>query len=144
MSIGIGLRRGALGVVAATSVAMGAAVMASAPASASYGQCPDESGYLCFWKDPNWSGGFGKVEDRNSDWRKFYGGCGTERHWSDCVSSIRNEGLSCEAVVYNVIGYGEPHWVINRDTEASDLRQWGRPDGGGTWDNAISSNNWWC
>ncbi len=70
------------------------------------------------------------------------GGC-TNVAWNDCASSIRNEGLSCEAVVWSDINYKGVNFVINRDTQAANLTQWGRPDGG-NWNDAISSNNWFC
>lgn len=50
--------------------------------------------------------------------------------------------MNCEAVVYDLANYGGASWVINRDTSAANLTQWGKP-GGGTWNDAISSNRWW-
>jgi hypothetical protein len=87
----------------------------------------------------------GTVSGTNDDWRQLQVGCGGSQGWDNCASAIRNEGLNCEAVVYEhskAAGRGAS-WVINRDTSAADLRQWGKPSGG-NWDNVISSNTWWC
>jgi hypothetical protein len=93
----------------------------------------------------NWGGRFGHVLNSNTDWSHFRGGCDEtdRRRWSNCASSIRNEGLNCEAVVYDGINMEGASWVINRDTEADDLVKWGMP-GGGNWNDKISSNSWWC
>ncbi|MER5838787.1 peptidase inhibitor family I36 protein [Streptomyces prasinus] len=125
-------------------MAAGAGVLVSAPAAqAAYSDCPQESGYLCFWQDANYSGGPGKLDGNNTDWRAFSRPNCQSGTWNDCASSIANEGLSCEAVVHEHPNYGGSSWVINRDTYAANLTQWGKPSGG-TWNDAISSNRWWC
>ncbi|GAA0495549.1 hypothetical protein Ade02nite_18480 [Paractinoplanes deccanensis] len=126
-------------------VSVGAAMAFPSAAQADRNQCRDESGLLCFWQHRNFSGVFGHVEFSNGDWRYLDGGCQEPdgRHWSNCASSIRNEGRNCEAVVYDLPNYAGASWVINRDTEAADLTQWGMP-GSDNWNDKISSNNWWC
>lgn len=104
-------------------------------------KCPNESGFLCFWTDRGFKGRMGMVEGPNTQWWTFQGGC--SHGWDNCASAINNEGLNCEAVVYEDESFMGASWVINRDTSAGDLSKWPKPTGG-NWDNAISSNSWWC
>lgn len=134
-SIGVAIAGGLL--------AVGAAGLMPTAAQAAVTDCPNESGYFCFWTEANYGGPMGKVAGNNPDWGNLPGGCNTTTHWDNCASAMRNEGLSCEVVVYQYPNYGGSSWVINRDTQAADLTQWPKPSGG-TWNNAISSNNWWC
>ncbi|NJP99713.1 peptidase inhibitor family I36 protein [Streptomyces zingiberis] len=131
---------------AAAGVVMtaGAGIFVTAPtAQAAYADCPQESGYLCFWKDANYAGSPGKLSGSNTRWSAFaHSSCQTGT-WDNCASSIANEGLSCEAVVYENPNYGGSSWVINRDTSAANLVNWSKPSGG-NWNDAISSNSWWC
>jgi hypothetical protein len=127
-------------------MALGVGAVAAAPAEAGARGCPD--GYLCFWMHANFSGSKGQVSGTNHDWQIFRGGC-TEpdnRHWDNCASSIRNEGIHCEAVIWSWPHYHGGSWVINRDTEVANLANHGNPWDAGepTWNDAISSNSWWC
>ena len=134
-------------IFASTVLSLVAGTAFAGAAQAARSDCVNESGWLCFWQHSDFGGRFGHVLNSNTDWRYFDGGCNEDdgRRWSDCASSIRNEGLHCEAVVYDRINMdtGGASWVINRDTEAANLTQWGMP-GGGNWNDKISSNSWWC
>ncbi|GID30450.1 peptidase inhibitor family I36 protein [Paractinoplanes brasiliensis] len=132
-------------VIAGALLSVGAGMVFPGAAQAARSDCTDESGWLCFWQHANFGGRFGHVVNSNTDWSYFNGGCdeADRRRWSNCASSIRNEGLHCEAVVYDGINMTGASWVINRDTEAADLADWGMP-GGGNWNDKISSNSWWC
>jgi hypothetical protein len=127
----------------ASLVAVAGFMMAPSPASAGWDDCPDESGYLCFWVNLGWEGTPGKLSGTNAYWSSFSKSqCGSGT-WDNCASSLRNEGRSCEAVVYRDPNFRGPSWVINRDTGVYDLRQWSM-EPGRNWDNEISSNSWWC
>ncbi|WBB77276.1 peptidase inhibitor family I36 protein [Micromonospora sp. WMMD882] len=130
----------AVGVV----LAAGAGAVALAPAAqAAHADCPQESGYLCFWDGTNYAGTPGKLSGANTNWTAFpRSGCPSGT-WNDCASSIWNEGLSCDAVVHSAANYGGDPWVIKRDTGAANLADWKRPSGG-NWNNVISSNKWFC
>ncbi|MDN0199267.1 peptidase inhibitor family I36 protein [Streptomyces sp. S.PNR 29] len=129
--------------VLATGVLLLSGLTLAPTAQAAVTDCPDESGYFCFWTDVDYGGPMGKVSGNNPDWGDFTGGCNTTSRWDNCASSLRNEGLRCEVVVYQYTNYGGSSWVINRDTRAANLTQWAKPSGG-TWNDAISSNDWWC
>jgi hypothetical protein len=125
------------------SIALGAGAVAASPAQAGERGCAD--GKFCFWMHKNFSGSKGQVSGSNRNWQEFQGGC-TEpdrRHWSNCASSVRNEGLFCEAVIYSEADYLGGSWVINRDTEVANLANHANP-AGGNWNDTISSNSWWC
>ena len=116
---------------------LGVGMVAPSPAQAA-DKCPNESGYLCFWWHANFQGGMGKVSGSNQQWWVFQGGC-PGRGWDNCASSVNNEGLSCEAVIYEHESYQGASWVINRDTSVADLSQhYMRP--GNNWNDKISSN----
>ncbi|WP_143674230.1 MULTISPECIES: peptidase inhibitor family I36 protein [Streptomyces] len=136
------MRRIAMSVLATGALVVSGLALAPS-AQAAVTDCPNESGYLCFWVNANYGGAMGKVSGNNTYWGNFTGGCNSTQRWNDCASAIRNEGLSCEAVVYEAANYGGSSWVINRDTQAADLTKWGKPSGG-NWNDVISSNNWWC
>ena len=133
------------GIAGGAVLTLGVTTMAAAPAQADPNDCPNDSGYLCFWVDPGFGGRMGKVEGTNDNWRLLQTGCGGSQGWNDCASAIRNEGNNCEAVIYEhtrADGRGAS-WVINRETEVHDLSKHNKPTGG-NWDNKISSNAWWC
>lgn len=124
---------------------LGITTLAASPAQAGPEECPDNLGHLCFWVDPGFGGRMGKVTGTNDNWRQLQVGCGGSQGWNDCASAIRNEGNTCEAVIYEhtrADGRGAS-WVINRETEVHDLSKHNKPSGG-NWDNVISSNAWWC
>lgn len=124
---------------------LGATTLAAPPAQAAPIACPNDQGHLCFWVHPHFGGAMGKVTGTNDDWRQLQVGCGGSQGWNDCASAIRNEGNTCEAVVYEASkadGRGAS-WVINRETEVEALGWHAKPSGG-NWDNVISSNTWWC
>ncbi|MET9484993.1 peptidase inhibitor family I36 protein [Streptomyces sp. NPDC006638] len=123
-------------------LAVGSVGMLPGSAQAAVSDCPNESGYLCFWADPNFSGRMGKVAGDNSNWANLPGSC-LAQGWDNCTTSLWNEGLRCEAVVFEHPNYKGANWVIGRDTGVADLRTGPKPSGG-TWDDAISSNNWFC
>lgn len=131
-------------VAAGAILAAGAGVFVSAPAAhAAYSNCPQESGYLCFWQDINYAGTPGKLSGSNADWSAFSHSTCASGTWNNCASALANEGLNCEAVVYQYPNYAGSSWVINRDTSAANLTQWPKPSGG-NWNDVISSNSWWC
>jgi hypothetical protein len=137
------LGRAGAALALSAAIAFGAATVAAAPAQAGERGCAD--GNFCFWMHSNFSGSKGQVSGTNGDWQLFQGGC-TEpdrRHWNNCASSIRNEGRYCEAVIWSEAYYTGGSWVINRDTEVANLSNHGNP-AGGTWNDTISSNSWWC
>ena len=124
--------------------AVGGVVTNPTAAQADFSNCPDESGYLCFWTDTAFQGPMGKLSGSNVNWDVFNQAQCFGATWEDCASSIRNEGLNCEAVVWRDRGHSSgPSWVINRDTSAADLTQWSMQPGL-SWNNQISSNSWWC
>lgn len=133
------------GIAGGALLALGGTMPAAGSAQADPNDCPDDAGHLCFWVDRGFGGRMGKVEGTNDDWTKLQPGCGGSQGWNDCASAIRNEGNNCEAVIHEhtrAQGRGAS-WVINRETEVHDLSRHNKPTGG-TWDNVISSNTWWC
>lgn len=128
------VRRTARALAAVALAVTGTAVAHGAPAQAA-ASCPDESGYLCFWQHVNRGGAMGKVQDRNAWWGEFVGGCGAQR-WNDCASSVQNEGLRCEAVLWADINYGGAGLTIHRDSFVN-LTDYGFND-------RVSSNSWKC
>jgi hypothetical protein len=137
------LRRAAVVAVALVSGVAATVAVAGPAHAADYKSCPDESGYLCFWQNGGYTGAMGKLSGTNRTWSSFSrSGCPTGT-WDNCASAIRNEGLSCEAVVYRDPFFGGPSWVINRDTSAAWLSSWSM-EPGKSWDDQISSNSWWC
>jgi hypothetical protein len=127
-------------------ITAGVVALAPSPAQAGFYDCPDESGLLCFWPGANYGGTPGTVRDRNNNWADFSDSgnrCGASVGWNDCISSIRNEGVNCEAVIWEHPNAGGSNFVINRDTYVDDLSTRGKPSGG-TWNDVVSSNTWFC
>lgn len=132
--------------LAAGLFAAGTISLASSPAHAGFNDCPDESGALCFWPAADYAGTPGKVFGTNNNWANLNDSanrCGASVGWNDCISSIRNEGISCEAVIWEHPNRGGSNFVINRDTFVANLATRGKPSGG-NWDNVVSSNSWFC
>lgn len=126
--------------------AAGAISLAPAPAHASFNDCPNESGALCFWPAANYVGRPGLAFGTNPNWADLPdrdNRCGASVGWNDCISSIRNEGISCEAVIWEHPNFGGSNFVINRDTFVDNLATRGKPSGG-NWNDVVSSNNWFC
>jgi peptidase inhibitor family I36 len=106
------------------------------------------SGNLCFWNGADYGDGPGELSGSNSNWRAFsHSSCRkpnnpSDRTWSDCASSIYNNGTSCTAVVWLAAGYGEGHEALARGQGVRNLSTWHVDTG--PWDNNISANNWLC
>jgi hypothetical protein len=127
-------------------VTAGVVSLAPAPAQAGFNDCLNESGRLCFWPAANYEGQPGWVLDSNANWANFTDSanrCGASVGWNDCISSIRNEGLRCEAVIWEHPNMGGSNFVINRETFVDNLANRGKPSGG-TWNDVVSSNSWFC
>lgn len=115
------------------------AVAPKAPAVAAP-DCP--SGYLCFWRDINYSGGRGKLAGTNSSWFAFSHSTCSNGTWADCASSIWNNG-PCTARVYYLTGFGAPYLDIPRGTGYPNLTQVSTGLGN-SWNDNIESNRWLC
>ncbi|MFI5841868.1 peptidase inhibitor family I36 protein [Catenuloplanes sp. NPDC051500] len=94
--------------------------------------------YLCFWNNTNYSDGPGKVSGSNTNWGNFSHSSCPDGTWSDCASSIYNNGTSCVAHVYYYENYGAPVLNVSRGSGYASLGTISGYD----WNNNIRSNNW--
>jgi hypothetical protein len=88
----------------------------------------------------------GKLFGKNSDWSTFKHAACPNGTWSNCASSVYNNGDNCRAQLWNAVGFkntaGTSPLVLARQTGVPRLA--GTSLGGGSWDHAIRSNNWIC
>ena len=102
------------------------------------------SGNLCFWNGINFNDGPGQVAGNNQDWRLFpKQTCPSPGHtWSDCVSSLFNNGNFDAVDVYQNINYGGAAACIAKGTGFADLTQFVYPNTTINMNDTISSNFW--
>ncbi|GGN15018.1 peptidase inhibitor family I36 protein [Streptomyces fuscichromogenes] len=91
------------------------------------------AGYLCFWVNIGYSDGPGKLSGSNTNWTAFSHSTCQTGTWNDCASSIYNDGVNDNAVVYTDAGYSGSSGVIDRGV-GGDLSA--------AWNDVISSNSW--
>lgn len=122
---------------AGLTVGLLAASMAPASAEAPPPGCP--ATYFCFFADPQYSGGMGKVKGDNPNFKAF----STSRHncgkgnWGDCVSSAYNNGTRCTVVLFEHDSYRGKQLSLLRGQGYRDLKSV-------KFDNILSSNRWSC
>ncbi|GAB1692500.1 peptidase inhibitor family I36 protein [Krasilnikovia sp. M28-CT-15] len=95
--------------------------------------CP--KGNFCFWANPNFHDGPGKVTDDNEDFRQLRHSTCRTATWDNCISSIVNNGRYCTVYMFSGLNYGGSWHSLGVGDEKSDLSQW-------TFNDAISSNRW--
>lgn len=95
--------------------------------------CP--STYACGWVNLNFGTPMGRWAGTNSDFRAFFQPACALGNWSDCISSMFNNGTSCTVHWWANIGFGGGEYSIARGFGDSDLRTSG-------WNDRISSNSW--
>lgn len=91
------------------------------------------SGNFCFWVNPGYSDGPGKLSGKNRDWSVFAHSSCPGGTWNNCASSDYNNGVSCDAVVWTGTGYGGTGGWVWKGTGG---------DFTSTFNNAVSSNSW--
>jgi hypothetical protein len=96
--------------------------------------------FLCFYADPDFSGGMGQVSGTNSNFRAFLTSnhnCGNG-NWNDCVSSVFNNGSSCTALLWRDATFAPtPPLSLARNFGYTNLKNQG-------FDDVLSSNSWQC
>lgn len=120
----------AAGVMAAATMGF-----AAAPASAAPAGCP--SSYFCFYADPDYSGGMGKVQGNNTHFSSFHTSthnCGNG-NWNDCVSSVFNNGTSCTVFLWSDADYQGKVLPLVRNQGYRNLKTQ-------AFDDVLSSNHW--
>jgi len=104
------------------------------------------SGNLCFWNGTNYSDGPGELSNSNSNWHAFsHSSCTASASggtWTNCASSIYNNGTNCTAVVWLSAGYSEGNEYLARGQGVTNLATWNTDTG--PWNNNISANSWSC
>jgi hypothetical protein len=91
------------------------------------------AGYLCFWVNIGYNDGPGKLSGTNANWTAFSHSTCATKTWNDCASSIYNDGVNDNAVVYTAANYSGTSGVIDRGV-GGDLTS--------SWNDVISSNSW--
>jgi Peptidase inhibitor family I36 len=117
------------------AMALGFVAMSAGSANAAPVGCP--STYFCFYADPDFSGGMGKVAGNNTHFSAFptsTHNCGNG-NWNDCVSSAFNNGRSCTVFLWSDANYAGRLLAIGRGTGYTNLRSV-------NFDDILSSNHW--
>ena len=130
----------------ATATASGErlSITASSPVTAS--TIPDgcSSGNVCFWRNANWGDGPGQLSDRNPNWGVFAHQACPNHTWSNCISSVYNAGVSCNAVLWAGTNYtGDSrtyNLTLGRGVGLKDLGN--QEVSGDAFNDVISSNSW--
>jgi hypothetical protein len=108
---------------------------AASPASAAPAGC--SSTYFCFYADPDYSGGMGKVQGNNRHFSAFNTSthnCGNG-NWNDCVSSAYNNGTQCTVFLWSDADYRGRVLALARGQGYRNLRSV-------NFDDVLSSNHW--
>lgn len=100
------------------------------------------AGNLCFWNGTGYSDGPGELSGSNSNWNAFSHSSCPSGTWTNCASSLYNNGTSCTAVVWLSAGYTEGRESLARGQGVTNLATWNVDTG--PWNNNISANNWAC
>ena len=91
------------------------------------------AGNLCFWVNIGYSDGPGELSGTNANWTAFAHSTCASKTWNDCASSLYNDGVNDNAVVYTNANYSGSSGVITRGTGG---------DVSAAWNDVISSNSW--
>jgi hypothetical protein len=95
-----------------------------------------DGGDLCFWVDYNYQGARGRVEGNNPRWADFpQPACTRHRNWSNCASSVWNNGDRCDVELWSQPNYVDQFRVLRRGDSWADLRDV-------MFNDAIDSNRW--
>jgi hypothetical protein len=97
------------------------------------------AGDLCFWVHINYGGARGRVAGNNTNWGVFSQSQCANGTWSNCASSIINNGTQCTAYQYDGTSYGGDWMYLLRGANNPDLRT---TISAGNWNDRISSNRW--
>ncbi|MEW2301359.1 peptidase inhibitor family I36 protein [Streptomyces sp. NPDC006655] len=132
-----------LGTAAGTAAAdsSGGSVLAGSASSALSAQVAKpaavpagcSAGYLCFWVNAGYNDGPGKLSGSNANWTAFPHSTCQTKTWNDCASSLYNDGVNDNAVVYTDANYSGSSGTIARGTGG---------DVSAAWNDVISSNSW--
>jgi Peptidase inhibitor family I36 len=117
------------------------AVLVATAAFASLGALPSvasaEHGcvaaYACGWVDGGYGTPMGKWSENTPNFSVFGQSRCQTGNWNDCVSSVWNEGTSCNVSWYVNSGYGGGEYRNNRGTGSGVL---------GGWNDEFSSLKW--
>ena len=78
-----------VGVLVALVLGIGAALVVPTAAQAARSDCPEESGFLCFWVHEGYSGPRGLLSGTNANWNAFsQWQCAFTGTWDNCASAI--------------------------------------------------------
>lgn len=116
---------------AVAAIAIAASVGAGA-ARAEHG-CP--AGYGCGWVDGSYGIPMGKWAGNNNNLSIFTQSACQTGNWNDCISSIWNEGTSCNLTWWTNSGYSGNGYRNNRGTGTGFLS----PE---FWNDEFSSDRW--
>ena len=100
------------------------------------------AGNLCFWNDTARTDGPGELSGTNSNWAAFSHSSCPSNTWTNCASSLYNNGTSCTAVVWLTAGFTEGREFLGRGQGVTNLATWNTDTG--PWNNNISANSWSC
>ncbi|MEW1779278.1 peptidase inhibitor family I36 protein [Streptomyces sp. NPDC086777] len=122
-------------VASGTSVIAGSASSALSAQVATPAAVPSgcSAGYLCFWVNSGYQDGPGKLDGSNANWTVFAHPTCQTKTWNDCASSLYNDGVNDNAVVYTDANYSGSSGVIDRGVGG---------DVSAAWNDVISSNSW--
>ncbi|MFC7534736.1 peptidase inhibitor family I36 protein [Actinoplanes sp. GCM10030250] len=131
-----------IGQPASAATQAGLTLTAAEPVSALAAPAGCTAGNLCFWNGTGWNSGPGKLSGSNPNWAAFsHQGCPNNK-WTNCASSIYNNGTSCTAEVWLSANYTEGREFLARGQGVSNLATWHTDTG--PWNDNISANSWSC
>jgi hypothetical protein len=131
------LRRVSVAILAAAALTVGLLAASTVPALAEAPPVGCPATYFCFYADPGYSGGMGKVQGDNANFKAFSTSthnCGNG-NWDNCVSSAYNNGTRCTVFLWSDAGYRGKMLTLAKGQGYSNLKSV-------NFDDTLSSNHW--
>lgn len=95
-------------------------------------------GYACGWVNTYWGSSRGNWAGNNPHLSDFTeSNCSKNGNWNDCISSLWNNGTSCNITWFWDASYGTPGLLNHMDNGDPDLT-----DNSPNWNDQISSDEW--